>query len=623
MCGIVGIVTSLDSSRVIRKDNLVAMRDTMLHRGPDDEGIYIDNNCGLGHRRLAILDLSSLGRQPMEFNNWIITFNGEIFNYQEVRQELKKLGHKFKSQTDTEVILHAFDEWGQKCVEKFNGMFAFGIYNKKTKNLFLVRDRLGVKPLYYYIHNQKTLVFASEIRAICKFSYHKADLNKEALFDFFRYSFVPGEDTLLKDIKELLPGHILSFNNLSGTPKIKINQYWNLPEKENNDSFEEASAKVEELLKDSVKIRLISDVPVGVQLSGGIDSTMISTYAKEFSPKINAISVDTINKEFSEKIYASFVARKLKIPIHYIPLNFPDFYREIDRLSQIYGEPVVHPNTIGIYLLSRQAKQHATVLLSGEGSDELFCGYDRYRQVKMYNVIANIPSKKLRKRVAERYLPNCFYNFLVAEQKRSFGNYYVKNVYHSITNAELRNVFRKNIPLDTENEYLVRILKENNKFDLINRASRYDLKNYLVSLLHRQDRASMAFGIENRVPFLDYRLVEYVSTLPSKYKLKGPIAKYILKNICNKYYPKKFVYRPKMGFAMPVAEWLRTNEGSKMLDTLLDKKSTSRGIFEQDYIKDLIESFKNPEGNANFNLTWILLMFEKWARVYLDGESID
>lgn len=617
MCGIVGIINFSQKKGNINRENLVEMRDTMIHRGPDDCGVYFDNFVGLGHRRLSILDLSEKGRQPMEYKKFVITFNGEIYNFKDIKKELEALGHNFISQTDTEVILHAYEEWKEECLDKFNGMFSFGLYDKGNQEIFIARDRLGIKPLYYYQGECNMLVFASEIKAICRYENYKPEINKDVLFDFFRYSFVPGKETLMKNIKEVLPGHYLKIRiSCKNNVNSNFKKYWDLPTSKSNDSIEEAQHKIESLLKDSVKHQLISDVKVGLQLSGGLDSSLIASYASQLSPHVNAISVDVVNSELSEKKYAKYVTDKLNLNAHFIPLYTDNFYQDLERVLYIFDEPLPHANAIGIYLLSKYAKEKVTVLLSGEGADELFCGYTRYKELKAYQLISRIPFSFIRKKIARCVLGECYYNYLTEIQERPFDNFYIKNVYNCVSKKELKKIFTKNVKVKDNNGFFKIILKQLKNKSIVNAASGYDLKNYLVSLLHRQDRMSMAFSIENRVPFLDHHLVEYVYTLPEKFKIKNGITKYILKQNALRYFNQEFVFRPKQGFSIPISDWLKSFDGQKLLSILLDDTFKERGIFNYREVGKMVKNF-NEGKETNVGLLWALVVFEKWARIYL------
>lgn len=612
MCGVVGVVSK---NKKIDEPNLLEMRDSMIHRGPDASGFFVDEHVGLGHRRLSILDLSDYGKQPMTYENLIVVFNGEIYNFLEIKKELSDLGHSFLSKTDTEVILHAYKEWGNDCVKKFNGMFAFAIYDMQNGKIIIVRDRLGIKPLYYYVDSKnETLIFSSEIKAITKYSSYESHINKEMLFDFFRYSFVPGEDTLFAGVKELLPGQMM-FSSIFDPCKISFESYWDLPIGSSVDSLEQASEKIDTLLREIVKSQLISDVKVGVQLSGGLDSSLVANYAQEASPHINSISVDVTEGGLSERKYAEYVAEKFNLNSHFLNLQSDNFSEHLERVLYIFDEPLPHANSLGIYLLSKYAKENVTVLLSGEGADELFCGYTRYKELKAYNWISKIPFAAVRNKIANKVLGNCYYNYLTEIQKKPFDDFYIKNVYNCVSKKDLQKIFTENVKISDNNSYLRLVLEKVKGRGIVNAASGYDLKNYLVSLLHRQDRMSMAFSIENRVPFLDHRLVEYVYALPQSYKLKGDITKYILKKIGLKYFDDAFVYRAKQGFPISIENWLKGPAGLELVSILLDDECKKRGLFKHEEMERIVGDFKAGK-KVNVGLLWALIVFEKWARIY-------
>jgi len=618
MCGIVGVINASGKDYYIDRKNIEEMRDELIHRGPDDMGSFFDRNVGLGFRRLAILDLSANGHQPMTYKSFTIVFNGEIFNFQDIKKELIGNGHKFISTCDTEVILHAYEEWGVESVNKFNGMFAYAIYDSKRRKVVMVRDRLGIKPLYYSKINSKVMIFGSEIKALCKYRYYVPSLDRKAAYDFFRYSYVPGEDTMFESIKSLLPGHYLEYD--LNPNDIAIKKYWDLPDRACRDSFDEAIEKIDALLDESVRLRLISDVPVGVQLSGGVDSSLVANYASKHSPNIYAISINVDDATYSEKSYAEFVAKKLHLKFHSIDLDSETFFTDMDRLLYLYGEPTPHANSIGIYLLSRYAKDTVSVLLSGEGADELFCGYDRYVQMQAYRSVAKLPSKRLRRKAALSKLGDCYYSYLVDIQKEPLDDFYIENLHNPYKRSELDEITFGKYAKST-NTYINELLRNTNGKDLLDRASRYDMKTYLVALLQRQDRMSMAFSVENRVPFLDYRLVEYVVTLPSSYKVKKGKGKYILKELAQKYYPQDFVYRPKQGFGLPLKALLGSPKGKKIMKSILKEGLITEGLFDADKLQNMLNNAVKGE-EVNTGLLWLTIAFEKWARLYFDKKNI-
>lgn len=617
MCGIVGIIR-YGNDRTVDEDVLVRMRDTMEHRGPDDCGLFVDGGVGLGHRRLSILDLSPAGRQPMSFGSTVITFNGEIYNYREIRGLLIGLGHSFQTETDTEVILHAYAEWGTACLHRFNGMFSFVIVDTHKMKLFMARDRLGEKPLYY-LRGTDSLVFASEIKAICEFDGYQPEINRGALFDFIRYTFVPGEETLFVGVKEFLPGHYVELPIVDLAKPISPVRYWDLPENESKHNLGEAQERVETILADSVGIRMIADVPVGVQLSGGIDSSLVAAYASRKSGQINAISVNVPDDGFSERKYAEKVASQYGLEHHVLNLDFPDLSVDLDRLIYVYDEPLPYANSLGIYLLSRFAKDKVTVLLSGEGADELFCGYERYYQLSRYDWLSRIPFRRLRSWVTDRILPGCYYNYLSEIQERPFGDFYIRSVYGTVSDREVREAL--NFEGRTfANGYLTDTLRGGKGKGIIGRASRYDLKNYLVALLQRQDRMSMAFSIENRAPFLDHRLVEYVYSLPGRHKVRGKITKFILKRLACRHFGHDFAYRSKMGFGVPVEKWLRSQSGDKLLDGVLSNGMINGDLFRREFVEGIIGDFRRAKA-VNIGFLWTLVTLSRWTVIFFGQDG--
>jgi len=587
MCSISGF--TWEDKTLIRK-----MNDILSYRGPDDTGIYIDERISLGHNRLSIIDLSHAGHQPMSNRDgtlWII-FNGEVYNYKKIRQELEKLGYTFLSNTDTEVVVNSYEQFGPECVKIFNGMFAFAIWDTKKKELFLARDRIGIKPLYYYYDGLK-LIFSSEIKAIlCH------DINKQIDFDafnsFFKYRFIPSDKTILKGIRKLMPGYYMYYKN----GKITLRKYWKLNWKIENKSESYYLKKLNKLLKSSVELRLQSDVPLGAFLSGGVDSSLI--VAINYKLRKDPIKTFTIGYGYDtdEFKYARIVSNYLDTDHHEIILDFDLMTRKLPLIIWHMDEPHSEITMIPLYFLSKFSKKEVTVVNTGEGADEIFSGYnDYYLGSKMFQFIPNILKTRL-------YL------------------WYYPRFNKSLRNKLFSFSFTEDNTLQT---YLT--LKNKNSFpnDFLNRILYFDLKHELTNWeLNRTDKMTMAFSMEARVPMLDFRIVELSSRLPIKYKQPNLIGKYILKKLALSYLPREIVLRKKQGFTTPEQAWIK-NRLKDSIETLLffNKKP----FYDYYYIKKLIQkqsSFnkKNPFQRYSFQLL-NLLFFDIWYEIYMNNTKIE
>ncbi len=643
MCGIVGIV-NLENSKQVRIDLIREMADTMKHRGPDDSGAYVDDRIALGHRRLTIIDLTSLGRQPMfDITGRVgITFNGEIYNYQELRLELEKKGYQFQSQTDTEVILNAYIEYGIKCLDKFNGMFAFAIYDKKNKTVTLVRDRIGIKPLFYSFYDGK-LIFASEIKAILKYPGFPASVNINGLSSYLSYRYPIGEDTLFNKIKSLNPGYYLEVDGQN----VKKYQYWEIPINENNeDQGEEFYInRLRGIMASSVKYRMIADVPVGAYLSGGLDSSITVALMSNFmeSP-VNTFTIGFKEEGYNEFCYAEQVAEKYHTKHNRMTMSSNDYIENMVKLISYKDAPLGVPNEPALYVMSKELKKYITVVLSGEGADEIFGGYgrifrspydyQRLRELEKSDKKSNTERHRLlQKNLDEKYNGSKFssdqehflflYNYANWDDKRNFLD---PDVLKYLNNDEqLNNIFTV-------------------EFDKIKNMNIYDKymwifeKIHILGLLQRVDMTTMAASVEARVPFVDHRLVEFAFTIPIKYKLKWKsrtdeataftcnsdqisekydIPKYILKKTFENDLPKEVVWRKKMGFPVPVHKWLGEDFNDFSKEILLDKRASDRNL----YNKNLEKILNNKElfSNHTFGIKiWMLVNMELWHREYID-----
>lgn len=623
MCGIFGIYGKFEVETSREALTLLA------HRGPDEYGEYIstDNNLYFGHRRLSIIDLAS-GRQPIfnEDKSMVIVFNGCIYNYLEIAQELRCYGHRFYTNTDTEVIIHAYEQWGEDCVKKFNGMWAFAIFDNNIKKIFCSRDRLGVKPLYYY-HDIERFIFASEIKAILKFVSPK--LNTNTLSDYLVFQMSIDDNTLFKDIYKLEPGCNLVFDIPNN--KISIKKYWDIQFNINDDRNEEQIIdKLKYLLNDAIRIRLRSDVPFGAHLSGGLDSSTIVAICRFI---LNGTPINTFTgtfnegKEFDETEYAKIVSQRFSTNYNQITLTPTDFEKSIKKIIYFMDEPAAGPGVFPQFFVSKMASGKVKVVLGGQGGDEIFLGYARYLiayleeclKGAIYDTAENaeyvatlktiIPNLKL----LNNYVPmikNFFKEGLFENQPRRY--FRLMNRFSDIDNLLSKDI---NISIEREYEKFEQIFTKPGNTSYINKIQYFDLKYHLQALLHVEDRTSMAWGLESRVPFLDYRIVEHItSTLPI-IKFKNGEPKYLLKKVIGNILPKEIIdRRDKMGFPVPLNKWANGELKEFICDILLSKKLKERGIFNSTSIEKMVSSdIKFSRG------LWGVLSLELFFNTFLDG----
>ena len=598
MCGIAGFNF---------KDPLTieAMADAMQHRGPDDRGTYLDENVSLGHTRLSILDLSLKGHQPMFFGNLAIVFNGEIYNFQEIRAELETLGYKFTSGTDTEVILAAFHRWGDKCVEKFNGMWAFCIYDKDKKNLFLSRDRFGIKPLYYYFDGRR-FIFASELKAIKK---HRIALEIEpAGLNFFFYQKYIGADlTIYKNCRKLKPSENLLFD--LNTKKLTISKHFDLEaevEKRRDIPLQQRLEMVEQVLSDAVLKRLIADVPVGSFLSGGVDSSLISAIISKNKKDFDTFSIGFRDESYNELEFSKIVAEHIKTAHHYEYMDVSeDIVRQIiGSMDEPFGDSSVFPT----YLLSKITRQKVTVSLSGDAGDEVFAGYDTYKAFKWAKYLP-AGLVKLSRFLVNAIPPSDKKVTLGFKMKRFVRDYgqsanrrhlnWMATFIDSARSTLLDDLF---IPA----EQFISCPDENNLLSL----QLNDIHNYLAEdILKKVDLASMLVSLEARVPYLDYRLVPLVLSLPDQYKIRYLKTKWLLKKIAGLYLPRRIINRPKRGFTVPVSRWI-TNS-SLFREFLTDQKYYRHGMLNFEYAGRLFDEHIGRR-NDNARELWLIFVFNYW-----------
>lgn len=622
MCGILGVV----DNKGLDEELLRQMRDTMFHRGPDDAGIWVSHNrkVGLAHRRLSIIDLSEAGRQPMsdsEGKIWI-TYNGEIYNFQEIREELGEKGYSFKSRTDTEVIIKAYKEWGTDCLQRFNGMFAFGIYDDRKKIFFMARDRVGKKPLYYMQnkHNGR-FVFASEIKAFLKDKSFSKEIDTQALNFYFTFGYIPGELCIFKAIKKLSPAHAMIY--YLNTCQKKIWSYWDAPLLiEKSQSEDELIDELESLLEDAVRLRMISDVPLGAFLSGGVDSSLVVAMMSKVSDKpVKTFSVGFEDDAYNELPYARIVAEYFGTEHHELIVK-PDTFSILPELVRQFDEPFADSSMLPTYYVSKATREHVTVALSGDGGDELFGGYRHYLAANIEYYTAKLIPLLFRKVVARaaEYLPEKRL-FRVKRQllklkldlydafvERSSGPHFEERYRRRLLSKDILNNKFLEPELSIRNYLLQR------KGDFINRLTYTDMKTYLPDdILVKVDRASMLVSLEVRAPLLDYRIAEFsFKNIPGSLKVKRITTKYILKKLAGRILPKELDINRKWGFAVPISKWFRGTLTSHIEEILLGDKSV---FLNQSYIQKLLDEHR--AGIDHSGRLFTLLVFYLWKREYL------
>ena len=632
MCGINGIVLSPNSHRQISAGLVERMRDVITHRGPDDAGLFIDGGVGLGHRRLSIVDVAS-GHQPManEDGTLHIIYNGEIYNHGDHRPRLERFGHVYQTSCDTETILHLYEELGTSCVEHLRGMFAFAIWDARKRELFIARDRLGVKPLYYVHASDGSLYFGSEIKTLLEVGAVNPEINYEALPDYFANHSTSGEDTLYRGVKRLLPGHTLLWRD----GKIVVHQYWDVSFVNQVDDANDRDyiAQWSELFRESVRLRLMSDVPLGMFLSGGIDSSAIAAVMSGMvAEPIKTFSVAFAEREANELEYARLVARAFNTNHHEVVVSPQQFFAALPRLVWHEDEPIAHPSSVALYFVSELASRHVKVVLTGEGSDELLAGYGRYSKTvlnlafgKHYHrtippSVRDVVRNRIRSSTnfsVNQKLSRTFLAVSADIESIYFDNFavFTREMQRDLFQRETRERIGIGDPYATVRD----LLRETDTTSLLNRLLYADIKTYLHELLMKQDQMSMAASIESRVPFLDHRLVEFSCSLPERMKLRGKTTKYILREAMKNMLPAEILNRPKMGFPVPIGSWFRGPFSSVIDDYVLGDRAMARRIFDPTFVRSLVKRHQQG-GEDHSERLWSLVNFEIWQRQFFDGE---
>ena len=627
MCGIAGFFgpeENLDSAE--RRETLKRMCDIIEHRGPDDEGFYTEGGVALGMRRLSIIDLVT-GHQPISNEDgsiWIV-FNGEIYNFCELRDDLVARGHTFQTQTDTEAIVHLYEEYGEACVERLRGMFGFAIWDRRERKLFLARDRVGKKPLHYSLAGD-TLVFGSEIKSLLQHPDVARDVNIEAISDFLSFGYVPDPQTAFRGITKLPPGHTLTFKN----GRLSTRCYWDFDYRQADEAEDGRDERyyverLRELIAESVRLRLVSDVPLGAFLSGGIDSsTVVAMMARQMDRPVKTFSIGFSESSFDELHHARITARHFNTDHHEFVVT-PDVCKIVEEIVWHHDEPFGDVSSIPTYMVSKMAREHVTVILSGDGGDELFAGYERYlidRDRRVFERIPGFIRRNLMLR-ASRALPRAVYgkNFLrnvALEGDARYVDslsYFDEDAKRELLSAEIRRALGGR---DSSSGFR-QLLNVPHSAKHIDRLLYLDSKTYLPGdILTKVDRMSMAHSIEARVPLLDHRLIEFVETIPASMKLRGRMTKHILKQAVRGLVPDQIIDRPKQGFGVPIAKWFNNELRDMLHDTLTDSRTRQRGYFNHQSVEAILDEHVRGRRDNSRHL-WGLLTLELWQRTFIDN----
>lgn len=626
MCGIAGFI---DYERKSSAEVLKSMSDAVVHRGPDDSGYEMLESAhaqiGFGFRRLSIIDLSALGHQPMKFEEAGLTiiFNGEIYNYREIRNMLESSGYTFKSHSDTEVILKSYAEWGTGCVQHFIGMFAIAIYDAKKEKVFLYRDRAGVKPLFYY-NSGSTILFGSELKIFHNHSSFKKEINYSALSLYFQRGYISAPHTIFQNTYKLLPGHFLEIDLKKRA--ITDHKYWDVTDVYNHDKlkigYSEAKEETTRLMLSAFQYRMIADVPVGVFLSGGYDSTAVTALLQAHSTqKIKTFTIGFEDPKFNEGEHAKNVAKHLGTEHYEYTCTHKDVLDIVPQWADIYDEPFGDISGIPTTLVSRMARKQVTVALSADGGDEIFAGYPKYfKGLLRIGQLDNTPFKRLLK----NFIPLGMGNDIAVQNKWSklkdyFSATDVVKKFDIISQAatfyETQQLFARdiqNLPTPFDEGGLL-----NPGNNLLSKLQATEYKTYMVDdILQKVDRATMSTSLEGREPFLDHRIIEYVSKLPSNFKYRNGIGKYILKDIVHDYVPKEIMERPKMGFGVPLEHWLRNELKSMLTDVLNEQILKEQNIFIPAQVLKIRDRYLGGE-EVEFQRLAFLFLFQLWYKKWM------
>jgi asparagine synthase (glutamine-hydrolysing) len=637
MCGICGVVIGPRSSRSVDETTLVRMRDVLAHRGPDGSGLHIGRGVGLGHRRLSIIDVAG-GAQPMYTagKQVAIVYNGEVFNHPALKAGLEAQGAVYRTRCDTETVLKLYESEGRHAPKRLRGMFAFAIWDERTRSLLLARDRFGVKPLYYHLAADGTLVFGSEIKSLLASGILRAALREEGLPDYLANHATSGDETLFAGVRRVPPGHTLVWHD----GRVSLERYWDLSYRAHvepgADGISDA-AHIDEFrdrFREAVKLRLMSDVPLGMFLSGGIDSAAITAMMSQLvRDPIKTFSVAFAEREANELEYARLVATRYGTDHHEVVVSAPDFLDAIPKLVWHEDEPMAHPSSVALYFVSRLAAQHVKVVLTGEGSDEMLAGYNRYR-VTLLNLRYGVRYQQALPAGARRLIGSALAALAPgarwrARLRRTFlfepatlEHLYFDNfaVFGRLRQASLLAAgLRERVGMVDPYEAAQRALRETDACRLLDRLLYADVRTYMHELLMKQDQMSMAASIESRVPFLDHPLAEYVARLPQRMKLRGLTTKHILRRAMEGLLPDRILTRRKMGFPVPFGGWVAGAHGGVLDEFVLGARARDRGLFDAAALAHLVAEHR--AGANHDERMWSLVNLELWQRIFLDGED--
>ena len=635
MCGIAGFI---DFHKKSTKSNIQSMIDPLNHRGPDGDGVSLFKSknaiIGFGHKRLSIIDLSQAGKQPMALNHLHITYNGEIYNYQEIKNELLELGHHFNGESDTEMILHAYTEWGIKAVERFIGMFAIALFDEKKQEVVFIRDRAGVKPLFYYQKND-LILFSSELKSFHEHPEFEKKLDLNAVAAYMQYGNVPTPHCIFKNCGKIKPGHYLKIN-LENKSQQEI-QYWNVYDFYNqpklNLSFPEAKIQTKELLKSAFNYRMVADVPVGVFLSGGYDSTTVSSLIQaESTARLKTFTIGVPDIGLNEAPYARDIAKHLGTDHTEINCTEEEAIEMIKDLSFFYDEPFADSSAIPTTLVSKAARKNVTVALSADGGDEIFGGYNRYDFMHRYGKTLNSIPKAVRKILVGAMGNISSEKIPVLKNKYNFHNRYEKlktvlndpsekeimlSLSQQFNDEQMKSVMKsefKSLPTMFQSKEMLEDFKSPLSYMMA-----IDFQTYMLDdILQKVDRATMTNSLEGREPMLDHRILEFAAQLPDEYKYQNGIKKRILREINHDYIPKELLDRPKMGFAIPIAKWLKNELRDHVEEYLNEDRIEKQGIFNWEFIAKLKMDFFKGRKEYDSKL-WYFLMFQMWYERWMEN----
>ena len=635
MCGIVGIV-DVAGARAIDRELVSRLNETQHHRGPDEGGIHMEPGVGLGHRRLSIIDLST-GQQPLanEDGSVVVVYNGEIYNYQALIPELSALGHVFRTKSDTEVIVHAWEQWGEDCVTRFRGMFAFALWDRNRETLFLARDRLGVKPLHYALLPGGLLVFGSELKSLAAHPAFARELDPFAIEDYFALGYVPEPRTIYATARKLAPAHTLTIRR--GQPIPEPREYWDARFTLDNPINErDAEAELVERLRDSIRLRMIAEVPLGAFLSGGVDSSAVVAMMAGLSAEpVNTCSIAFRDTSYDESRFAQQVADRYHTH-HFVDTVESDDFDLLDVLARTYDEPYADSSALPTYRVCQLARKHVTVALSGDGGDENFAGYRRYRLHAMEERLRSAMPLAVRRPafgMLGRVYPKADWAPRMFRAKSTFqalARTSIDAYFHSVSilRDDMRhqlysNAFKARLSGYSAVEVFRRHGQRAGTDDPFGLVQYLDLKTYLVGDINTKvDRASMAHSLEVREPLMDHALVEWLASLPSSLKVRGQEGKYLLKRTMEPYLPREIMYRPKMGFAVPLDRWFRGPLRQRLMDAVLGPRLAATGVFNQRYLRQLVDSHVSGVRDYSSPL-WTLLMFDAFLRSVMQDGALD